>query len=83
MSRTLPPYPSGNNWYEWATLLVDFLMARERIEQESLPQPIQLPHRISDEKALADGLLMYDPVAGEVIVSKGGQWTKISDGTPI
>lgn len=83
MSRTLPPYPSGNNWFIWATQLVDFLMARERIEQESLPQVLQLPHKKGGEKALADGLLMYDPVAGEPVYTKNGQWVRTSNGTPV
>lgn len=84
MSSRQPPYPTGSDWRSWATKLVEFLTSNEPIEQETFPTPLQLPHRITGtEKALEDGLMMYDPVAGEPVFSKGGQWCKVSDGTPV
>lgn len=79
-SRGLPPYPRGD-LNAWARQIVDYLLTREQINTETLPQPVQLPHRIGNEKALADGLILYDPVAGEPVYSKAGQWYKFSDGT--
>lgn len=80
--KPLPPYPGGD-LREWARQVVDYLLSRERIEQETLPQVVLLPHKKGGEKALTDGLLMYDPVAGEPVFTKNGQWCRMSDGTPV
>ncbi len=78
----LPPYPSGN-WFDWASQLVEWLISRETIEQETTPLPVQLPHKLTNEKALTDGLIMYDPNNNAVIYSRGGQWRKVSDDTVV
>ena len=78
----VPPYP-GSDWRAWANELVNFLMQQNDSFAEKTPQTVQLEHMRGGEKALTDGMIMYDPDSEEVVVSKGGVWTKVSDGTTI
>lgn len=78
----LPPYPTGN-LREWAVQIVDYL-ANQGAETEEVEPPviISLRHAIEgNEKAVTDGIVMYDPAIGLPIFSKNGSWYRF-DGSP-
>lgn len=75
------PQPTGN-LYQWATKVVGYLRSKEQEQKVPSPRPVQLEHRMAGAKATKDGLLMWDPTAGQMIVAIGGVWYKVAlDGT--
>lgn len=61
----------------WAEQLVKYLASeldRSRID----PHPVVLAHLDATAKAVADGTLMYDPVAQCVVVAIDGQWMPLA-----
>jgi len=83
MTRRLPPYPSGD-LRAWATQLVDYLQATTRVEEENTTRPVALSHKISvtDDRALQDGVMMFDPQLGKLVYSQGGQWVPVATDLP-
>ena len=77
MSRQLPPYPSGD-LRQWATQLVEYLQNRDGVESEVIPAPVALSHRIGQERALQDGVLMYNPELGRAELTVSGEWLPIA-----
>ena len=75
MTLKLPPFPS-NDLHAWARMITEYLI--ESISSENVltdPTPVQLQHKISDrEKAIVDGVLMFDPVNQAPVFSHDGLW---------
>ena len=82
MSRQLPPYPSGD-LRQWATQLVEYLQNRDGVESEVIPAPVALSHRIGQERALQDGVLMYNPELGKAELTVNGEWLPIAHDTAV
>jgi len=83
--RTDFPRP-GSNWFNWAEEVVAYFKNPLPTDREVLPSVILLRHQVTNElaRALVEGLLMYDPVKGLVVVSDGSIWAeipKMSSGT--
>ncbi len=79
-TRALPPFPpGGDDWRSWALQLVEFLRNRDESRAEVIPQSVLLEHQRTGTPARAaqEGVLMYDPVAGYPVVSKGGKWEQV------
>jgi hypothetical protein len=68
--QSKPPQPTGERWIDWATKLNTYL---NRIRT-------QLQHKVSGENATSDGVLMYDPQLGHVVVSKDDVFEPLSYG---
>jgi uncharacterized membrane protein len=66
MTAPIPPV-FGNDWKPWAKQVRAFL-------QRGLSS---LSRKDSDSRATEDGLLLWDPVNGYPVVSKGGVWRQI------
>lgn len=73
-----PPYPSGD-LYQWALDIVAYI-ERSSGNDELSAAPVFLQHRVGDEKAVTDGIMMFDPALGEPVYSHNGVWKKM-DGT--
>lgn len=72
----LPPVP-GPNLAIWAQRLVDYLRReQDRVDYHAVP--VKLAHRVGDEKATENGIIMYDPSLEAVVVSINGQWVELS-----
>ena len=82
MRRSLPPYPQGGDWTEWAGRLLEYLQDRDKATSESLPQALQLLHQTTSqtERAGVPGVLMFDPVANVPIFSNGTSWQQFGGG---
>lgn len=78
VSSSLPPNPASFGSIEaWAANYYEFLIAQARYGQQNDPLPVLLPHKIGDERAAVDGVVMYDPVQNALVVSQDGQWRTI------
>ena len=77
MSRQLPPYPSGA-LRQSATEIVEYLQNRDGVESEAIPTPVALSHRIGDERALQDGLMLYNPTINKQEVVISNEWVPIA-----
>jgi hypothetical protein len=84
LSKYPPPPQSFSDWKAWAVALGNYLAKSSSINEPTNPQPIQLAHRLNTaagnlglERATTDGLLMYDPALGRVVVSVGGIWKSL------
>jgi hypothetical protein len=73
------PIPIGNLrvWAQEVVEYFDVIGEQAEIEHEI----IKLTHKDGTERAVEDGLLMWDPQLGEPVYTKSGVWTKL-DGTP-
>lgn len=69
--------------YKWAVQVVNYLTALEKEIETPSPKSIQLEHRKENAKATTDGLMMWCPVEGTIIVAKGGQWYPVELGAPL
>jgi hypothetical protein len=77
MSGALPPYPTGDLRL-WATQLVEYILDKERSTSGiNNARPVFLQHMTGDERALEDGILMFDPVLNKPVVSLGGAWVAL------
>ena len=73
-TNRLPPYPTGD-LKAWATQLTEYLLDQQRTEQGATQAaPVALQHKIGDERAIQDGVLMFDPALNKVVVSINGVW---------
>lgn len=79
-----PPYPSAD-LKKWSLELVEYLI---RVQETDAVRPmaVQLEHRLNNpnrlEKAVQDGLVMYDPAIGLPVFSKNGAWYDFA-GNPV
>lgn len=80
-----PPLPGRYaTWQEWATNYVAFNAGGTQIKQPNDPVPILLAHQlgsvgnIGGERAITDGMLMFDPVAGKIVYSISGEWKTLT-----
>lgn len=69
MAAEQPPVFTGNV-VNWAKLLTGYLARRS-------VAAVQLPHMVSGEKATVDGILMWNPTTGKVVVSSAGAWVAL------
>lgn len=82
----LPAVPAleNDNVRSWAIKIIYFLRTIARELETPGPKIIQLEHKMEDVSAMTDGLLMYDPVAETVVLSKNGAWYPLTVGaTPV
>jgi hypothetical protein len=78
------PSPKSVAYQVWADKLTAFLKFLVREIEAPGPKIIQLEHKRENVSAASDGLLMYEPVSGTVVVSKGGHWYPLTAGaTPV
>lgn len=77
MTRQLPPYPIGD-LRQWATELVEYLQNRDSVESEVIAKPVAFSHRLTDERAFDDGLVMYNPTINRLEVTVDDEWTPIA-----
>jgi len=59
-----PPPPHGDLWNQWGERLNDYL---RRVKDK-------LSFRESNSRATQDGILLWDPVTQQVVVSHDGEW---------
>jgi hypothetical protein len=79
------PDPTTLDIKEWAKRIVGYLRDLEAGTETPAPKIIQLEHTKTGAKATTDGVIMWSPVDGTVLVSKGGDWYKVTivaGGTP-
>ena len=69
---TVPPSPHGGDLKTWAGRLTEYLI--RSINAPTPAAPVRLAHRTGTEKALEDGIMLFDPTVGLPVVSSGGQW---------
>jgi len=79
MSRTPPPFPQGDIKL-WSRQLYDYLLSLSDIKQSLEPTSVLLSHRLisAQERAVTDGLLLYDPVYQTPVYSRNGAWYPLS-----
>ena len=65
------PIP-GSDIRKWAQLLVEYLQRDAPIAEANTPRPILLARKDDNSRATQDGILLYDPVNEEVVVSERG-----------
>jgi len=65
--------PTNKQLSSWASAVTVFL--RTLVNQPN--QAVQLPYLNSDSRASDDGILMFDPASGHVVVSVSGEWKKL------
>ncbi len=84
MTNRLPPTPYGSDWQTWALQLVEYLNDAGR-DTEVIPKVVQLQHMTLPrmEKAVTEGILMYDPVSQAPVISINKVWVNIITGLPI
>ena len=76
--RRPPSAPTAvSGLIRWAEQLVKYL-ASELDRSRADPRPVVLAHLDAASKAVADGTLMYDPVAQRVVVAIDGEWKPIA-----
>lgn len=68
--QSQPPQPTGDKWSDWATRLNIYL---NRVRT-------QLQHKVGNESAETDGVLLYDPETDHVTVSRNGIWEPLAYG---
>lgn len=81
MTSEIPPNPADfRSMQEWAEKLYEYFVAQTRIGADNDPLPILLAHRQGGltERAATDGILMYDPSTGKVVVSKDGAFEPLA-----
>lgn len=61
----------------WAEQTAVYLKSLEKAVEQPSPKAIQLEHATSSASAAIDGLLMWDSVNGNPVVSKGGEWWEV------
>ena len=77
----LPPNPRQAPSLEvWATQFYQYYINNSLNTAVNDPRPELLAHQkpASRDSAATAGTLMYDPVIGNVVVSKGGVWLPIA-----
>lgn len=75
--RELPPYPR-DDWRAWAMQMVEYLQNQDIESFEVSPQSVLFAHKLADERAVTDGVVMYDPALGKLVVSIGGVWEVVA-----
>jgi len=81
----VPDAPTSRDLLRWADKIVSYLRAAAVEEATPSPKIIQLEYKQTGAKATQDGILMWSPADGTVVVSKAGEWYKvtiIAGGTP-
>lgn len=77
--RHHPPAPTGaTNLQAWAQQVYTYLLDQQFGRKEIVASPVFLSHMTGQEKATTDGILMYDPVDKQVVVSVDGAWKPIA-----
>ena len=77
--RGLPPYPASDDWRQWATQLVEYLLNEARSEEFVAPRTVALLHQVPPltYKTVQNGLLMYDPLIGYPVFSYEDDWLSL------
>ena len=71
-----PRVPTGGAVMGWISSITAYLQSTQD-QDGTNPVPIQLAALTPDAKAATDGILMFDRVAQEVVVSSGGVWVPL------
>ena len=64
MSAEIPPIPQGSMWQIWGERLNQYL---QRVRDK-------LNFKDADSRATQDGILLWDPLTQQVVVSHDGEW---------
>lgn len=72
------PVPShhGKPITQWQQEVTEYLTSIQ--EHLNATNPVQLTHMMGNESAVVEGILMYDPATGEVVVSDGTQYRRLA-----
>ena len=75
----IPSPLTAHGWKDWALRLAEYLQSTSEAESVRDPQPVQLAHLKDSnlDSAAIDGILMWDPSAQAVVVSKNGAWEAV------
>jgi hypothetical protein len=78
VSQRTPPFPD-KDLAEWARQLYNYLAGESLIKSRIEPTSILLAHKVDtvSERAAVDGLMLFDPALGKVVVSVGGVFVPI------
>lgn len=77
MNYIEPPPQFNGNLQDWATRLVSYLI-RTQEQDETKLRAVNLRHRIADvDKAIQDGVLMFEPGFERPVFSQNGQWRRV------
>lgn len=76
----LPPNPTGISQQTWARQVYEYLLSQTSIKGRTDPTPVQLTHVMAADmpRATRDGLLMFNPTTGKILVSVGGAWKSVT-----
>lgn len=75
--QRLPPSPLSTSLQTWAQQIYQYLLFEKTGRKEVAAEPVFLAHLKGDEKAVTDGILMFDPIGKKVVVSVDGVWKQI------
>lgn len=81
MMRQTPPNFTGD-LRKYARDLSEFLTRLQAAFSQATVSP-QLRHKLGSESAAIDGVLMFDPAAERLTVSKNKAWSTVADNTDI
>lgn len=73
----VPPLP-GDDWKAWATQLRDYLLTERSKVGAATPTTPILRHKMGEESAASDGVLVFEPTAKRVQVSVDGAWETVT-----
>ena len=78
MTFRRPPLP-GKDLGAWARQMYEYMSSQSPVQGSVDPTPLLLAHLTDGQTARAatDGVLLFDPVAGEVVVSIGGAFVTL------
>ena len=78
MTFRRPPLP-GKDLGAWARQMYEYMSSQSPVQGSVNPTPLLLAHLTDGQvaRAATDGVIMFDPVAGEVVVSIGGAFVTL------
>lgn len=90
MSQKLvnPPQPSGD-LRAWARAMTEWLRNENMLRRVNDPQPVLLAQyrtgagTLTNPRATVDGLLLFEPAAGEIVHSVGGEYVAVINGNVV
>lgn len=72
ISRRMPSPSRYSRWQDWARDVANVFESPS--DQPVEPTVVLLQHRMGNESAAVDGLIMFDPTLGAPVYSHDGDW---------
>jgi hypothetical protein len=83
VSDGLPPNPSrfGRNIDQWALALYEYMTSQTKFGEANDPVPLLPAHLVTGglERASVNGIVLYDPVEKNLVISKDGLFISSSN----